>query len=501
MKKYIILIVLALAIAFNGCTDLEEVPYGFYTDENFYQNPEEAEIALLYAYSAFTFNEYHRGYFDLASLSTDVMDNKPGELQNGRTELDGWTVSSNTEAFRNFFKQSYIGINRANAVIDNLEEIEFDPVEKDQILGEALFLKSWHNFILVRLFGEIPLRTKMVTEEIDVQTELSSIEDIYAAIISDLELAEGKMTINRRHGRADKVAAQGLLSKVYLTLASSKATGVPRYEWVSSADDMYASAAEWAGKVINDQSEYGFDMSGNIRNIFNPNMDDGPEHIFFEANDVSDPVQNPDMNDLFLAYAYYNPYNFLETDGTMTHNVTTGWEIYRTNPDFFATFDPQDKRAIELYTDKIYDDDTVEIASFTNWIICKKYVDPSPDAENWGRNGSKILFMRYSDIALVYAEAMGSSPEGYTQVNAIRNRSGLPDLTPGLSDEVFREAVFDERAWELNFEGHRLFELRRTRKVVEKLGDVDYAYFYPLPQSEIDLNPNITGDEEKKGLR
>jgi hypothetical protein len=175
--------------------------------------------------------------------------------------------------------------------------------------------------------------------------------------------------------------------------------------------------------------------------------------------------------------------------------------VYRTNPDYFATFDTADNRARELYTNSIYNGNGDKINNFQGWIICKKYVDPNPEAENWGKNGTKLLFMRYSDIAVVYAEAAGASSEAYAQVNAIRARSGLPNLTPGLSDEEFREAVFLERGWELNFEGHRLYELRRTRKVVEKLGDVDYAYFYPLPQSELDLNQNISEDVEKKSLR
>ena len=325
-------------------------------------------------------------------------------------------------------------------------------------------------------------------------------EDIYTQIIADLKDADAKMVVNRRHGRADKVAVQGLLSKVYLTLASSKATGAPRYEWVSSASEMYTNAALWAGKVVNEQSEYGL-HTGNLRDIFYPDLDDGPEHIFFEANDNSDPEGSAEMNDMFLAHNGYGDYYFLEQDGTMTYNITTGWEVYRTNPDFFATFDPADLRALELYTNSIYSEDTVSISNFTGWTICKKYVDNNIESENWGFNGTKLLLMRFSDIALVYAEAMGSKPEGYAQVNAIRNRSGLADLTPGLTDEEFREAVFMERSWELNFEGQRLFELRRTRKIVEKLGDVDYAYFYPLPQSEIDLNPNISEDTEKKSLR
>ena len=496
MKNCLIYICIILSVILVGCTDLEEYPYGFYSDKNFYQNPEEAEIALLYAYQAFNFNEYRRGYFDVTDLPTEIMDLKSGELQNGRTELDSWNVSSLTEGLNNIFKYSYIGINRANAVIENLQDIIFDETEKNQLIGEALFLRSWHTFMLVRLFGEIPLRTKMVSEVTDVEIGLSGIEEIYNRLIIDLEDAEDKMQIRRALGRADKVAAQSLLSKVYLTIASSAATGVPRYDWVINTDSMYSKAAEWAGKVINDQSEYGLDTD--ISNIYNVDEWNGPEHIFLLASDRSIPTGTAGVMDMFLPNNGYHPFYFENSDGSFSRS-DYGWEVYRTNPDYFETFPPNDKRASQLYTNKIYDEFGAEI-TWSGWIICRKYTDSDPDSE-WNRNSTRPFFLRFSDIALVYAEAEGPTAEGYAMVDTIRSRAGLPDLTPGLSVEEFRSAVFDERCWELNFEGHRLFELRRTHKVVEKLGNVDYAYFYPLPQEEVDLNPNITEDPEKRSLK
>jgi len=496
MKRNLIFTIIILAGAINACTDLEEYPYGFYSDKNFYQNPREADIAMMYAYSAFNYNEYRRGYFDLGDMPSETMDNKPGENQNGRNELEGWTVTSNTEGLNNYFKQSYIVINRSNAVIENLEGISFDETEKNQIIGEALFLRSWNHFNLVRLFGAVPIRTSMVAEVSQAQSELSSIQDVYAQIIGDLEDAEEKMTVRRRFGRVDKVAAQGLMAKVYLTLASSKETGVPRYDWVSSAGDMYSKAAEWAGKVVNDQSEYGLDTS--ITHIFDVNEADGPEHIFFLSNDRSRPTGNGAIENMFMVHNGYNPYYFKNPDGSLDLQYF-GWEVYRVNPDFFATFPAGDKRVSYMYTDKIYDETGAEVTRSSDWIICRKYCDP--EYVGYELNNSKPLFMRFSDIALIYAEAVGATSEGYKWVNAIRNRSGLADLTTGLSDADFREAVFLERGWELNFEGHRLYDLRRTRKVVDKVGNVDYAYFYPIPQEEIELNPNISADPEKKTLR
>ncbi|MCL2133867.1 MAG: RagB/SusD family nutrient uptake outer membrane protein, partial [Bacteroidales bacterium] len=88
--------------------------------------------------------------------------------------------------------------------------------------------------------------------------------------------------------------------------------------------------------------------------------------------------------------------------------------------------------------------------------------------------------------------------EAYSLVNQIRARAGLADLTPGLTLAAFRDAVIQERAWELAFEGNRLYDLRRKARVVitdakaQAAGVSEaQAAFYPIPQLEQDLNPNI----------
>ena len=121
-----------------------------------------------------------------------------------------------------------------------------------------------------------------------------------------------------------------------------------------------------------------------------------------------------------------------------------------------------------------------------------KYVDPDFIGE---RTSARPYLIRYSDIALVLAEAAGPE-EGYPLVNYIRQRAGIGDLTPGLTGEDFRKAVITERAKELAFEGNRLYDLRRTASVTstvqeaQKITEEDAA-FYPIPQREIDLNPNV----------
>src|SRR5690606_7633120 len=118
-------------------------------------------------------------------------------------------------------------------------------------------------------------------------------------------------------------------------------------------------------------------------------------------------------------------------------------------------------------------------------------------------------YLRLAEVMLTYAEAQAMadgapSTEAYAAVNAIRDRAGLADLPAGLSQIAFRDAVIDERGWELAAEFSRWFDLVRTEKVEEmnapamkdavdlKPGPVTKEkYHAPIPYSEILLNPNL----------
>ena len=130
------------------------------------------------------------------------------------------------------------------------------------------------------------------------------------------------------------------------------------------------------------------------------------------------------------------------------------------------------------------------------YAFTRKYVDP----EFVGQKSSvKPFLIRFSDVALIYAEAVGPTTEGYNWLNQIRTRAGLASLGTGMSETIFRDAVIQERAWELAFEGQRLYDLRRKAIVLQKdpravaSGITEAkAAFYPLPQMEVDLNTNLS---------
>src|SRR5690554_4452392 len=238
MKKYNLLL-LSICVFLTSCEDmLKETPYGVYSNENYFNTEADALNALLYAYDPINNIEYGaRFLFNL----TDIPTNQYKSYNKGlETALYTWDVNPNTEEFLYFFKYAYLSISRANSVLENVSEMEnITPQLRQQFLGEAHFLRAFNYFMLVRTYGSVPLHEKVVQSVNDGQARYATVEEIYAFILNDLEAAISMMEIAKQQGRADKVAAQALISKVYLTLASSKMTGSPGYDWVSNHEEMY----------------------------------------------------------------------------------------------------------------------------------------------------------------------------------------------------------------------------------------------------------------------
>ena len=479
-----------------GCS-LDETPYGFYSQDNFYQTGADAESGLMYAYNALNYLEYLRGIWYLGDIPTETMypkSSEPGDIH----MLQDWTVTPETELTLYYFKYCYIGINRANTVIRRVTDSSLDDAVKRKVTGEAYFLRAWNYFNLVRGYGRVPLYTEPIsTLDMTTPQMAENIEQIYEQIIADLTLAEQQLEVNKVFGRVDKVAAQALLAKVYLNMASGKHYGAPGYtDFSIDVDETYELAASWAKKVVNDYKQY-YDFDDDLLHIYDVNYPDGPEHIFIMATDRSGtdegmytkiPLQFLPNNGSVPLYIKYG-------DGTLKRGNGNGWGVFIIEDEFMNTmFDPTDKRRTELMHHTFYDENGEEInVAENNGYYSAKYVDPDFIGE---RTSARPYLIRYSDIALVLAEAEGPTTEAYQLVNHIRQRAGISDLTPGLSIEEFRAEVIKERARELAFEGNRLYDLRRTASVTKtvqeatKLSEEDAA-FYPIPQRELDLNPNV----------
>ena len=495
MKTYKYFILIITSATLFACS-LQEVPNGFLNEENFYQSEGDAESAILYTYAVLPEQGYFsRYYYYVAHCATEEFTQK-SDAEAGQHELDNYLTTNTTADLANVFRHFYLSINRTFPVIEKVPEISMDEDYKNHIIGEAHFLRAFNYYNLVRLFGEVPLRKEPMTDFNSAGLDLSPIQDVYTYILEDLQAAIALMDTQYRYGRANKTAAQGLLANVHLFLASASESGLTGYGFTDASSN-YTLAKQYAGNVINGQSQFGLD--GDIQNIFDPAQDlspaSSPENIFsiVASRSVLGPTE--------LMSLLSTP--FVQSGFTLTpeqggHTIDFGWDHVIVETPFYDSFDDADNRKQILFMTEYVNSSGDLVSTSNNRPYTLKYLDANRSGGE--ESGNRISIVRYSEVLLTYAEACGNTGEGVNALNQIRQRANLGIYTTGdfASDAAFRDAVIQERAWELAYEFNRLFDLRRSGKMQDILGSNPYnktlsngVYFFDIPFNEIDRNPNL----------
>ena len=377
---------------------------------------------------------------------------------------------------------AYNGINRSNTVIDRIGAIEMDENLKKRYVAEAKFLRALHYFTLVQYYGDVPLVTKETTSLEGLEIARSPVADVYALIEADLKEAEAvlpKTYPASESGRATQGAAKGILARVYLFRAGATQTS-----------PFWAMAAAKSKEVI-DLATY--DLYANFADAFALTARGGKENIF-EVQYLTD-VRGHGLGRGF---------------GVRSAPIYPGGGagIARPTASLFNAYTADDKRkAVTFITSYVSGTSTVTLSitdpDFTKAISFQKLWDKS--AKTNGGEGTSRPVLRYSDVLLMYAEALnesnnGPTAEAYTALNKVRTRAGLTALS-GLTYQTFKEAVWLERRLELTFENSRRFDLVRTGRLVEAVKAENsfgrnaviqpFHALLPIPQNDMDVNPKL----------
>lgn len=500
-------IILAAVSAILCACSLDEYPYGFYSDDNFYTTEADALAATNYIYDAINYIEYSRSIVFLGDMNTDAMYPK-GDATASNKELDGWkfaTFKTNTTLY-NFYKYSYITINRANSVIENVGAMtELDEDVRNQYVGEAYFMRAYSYFNLTRIFGRVPMHLTTVRKLEDTTVGAAeTLDEVWKQVFSDCDQAIRLTGIYPTPvtGRTDRVAAYSLAAFAYLYLATAKETGVPQYSDTGfDVNVCYAKALDYASHVVDDpaQTTYGFDP--NLLDIYDVEKPTGPEHIFLMSMDRTGTSegQYSKISKMYIPYISGGTVYLKQGDTAELIPTHDGWSEYCTDADFYASFPAGDLRKEWLFCNTVYNAAGEVVASYPGnkltYPFCRKFIDPQFVGD---KTSTKPFLIRYSEVALTYAEAAGPTDKAYELVNYIRNRAGLAPLAAGLSTAAFRDAVRQERVYELAFEGHLCYDLRRLNKLHTDITaareqglTAEDMVFYPIPSLETDLNPYI----------
>lgn len=307
-------------------------------------------------------------------------------------------------------------------------------------MGEAKFLRALTYFKLVRVFGDVPINLTAIPSTTDPAILMrQSANQVYDnVIIPDLQDAINALDATASNGRATKLAAQGMLGKVYMQRGD------------------FSNAEPELAAVINGASAAGVSLQANYADIFGVTNDLNAEVIF--ATQVSSSI-----TDEYGFSEFWSWYGGLDTKS-----------LTPLDPDLIAAFDasPGDlRRAVNIDADLL---------------SSPKYPQTGGPDHDW-------IELRLGDVILLYAEALnenGSSAGAVLDVlDPIRTRAGLDPLSEDdlTSQAAIREAIQDERRLEMAFEGQRWFDLVRTGTVSEEMGENvnDDFFVFPIPVSEV----------------
>ncbi len=474
MKKYLSFALLIMLV--SSCSkQLVEKPKSFLSPAQFFQSDAEAIDAVNGAYSTCSFlygsgTTYDLGYW--SPLGTDIAWPTAGR----QTTFDFLTYTLGTADegnLDNIWQTLYKGVANCNMVISGVTgNNHISSATSDEVLGQALFLRSLYYYWLTCYWGSVP----MWLDALDVNVVGGNIvrtpvDSVRQQMVRDLKTASADLPpvwTGTDLGRASKWAADMLLCHIYL--------------WQKD----WADAVTVAQAIITNQG-------GN--NQLLPSWGD----IFGQANEYNaEDIWEIDFTQTTHPTNFSDRYMPRQVDEPVVPGYTmTGYGLVTSTKYFLSTFDSADVR------EPWYDWHGANGVT-TNYHYVYKQMDWGEARSNSGLNS---IVYRMADAYLMYAEAAnelnGPSSEAYADINAIRERAGLPDLA-GLSQDQFRQAVRTERLHELSFEFNRRWDLNRWGTLVQAVqadsatnavGAANvraYHMLCPIPYQEINLNPALT---------
>lgn len=455
ITKFIYLSGFMIFFAFGCESRLEIDPWQSKDDELVFTTVNTMENALTGVYDALQEADlYGSNVVQSADLKSQYV-RWTGSFPSYSEISDKNMTTLNTEA-AGLWVFGYDGINRANRVIDAVDEGIDDPLfesVKDPVKGEALFSRAIIYFELVRNFGlpysEENISSLGVPVILDGTTTLeqaretpsrNSIEEVYSQIISDLQEAKGLLPeVPRSDGRASKLTCDAFLMRVNMHKRAWS-------EVITYTDFLIQSGV--------------YSLDGDPVNIFGEFFTN--EMIFGIIHTTTDNLgpTNASLNN------YYNPN---ERGDVFIPQSTL--DLYQTGDKRLGWFFVQAGRI---------------------WV--NKYLEDK----------SNTPVIRFAEVILSKAEALletgaENQQEALDLLNQIRNRAGIPTLQiDDLTLEALRDSIRIETIREFVAEGHTVYDLQRWRQDVgfsRDLPDVvpwnDPSLVFPIPQREIDVNPNL----------
>ncbi len=554
MKRLInIFTILPLLLALGSCEDyLDRAPLDVPSDDTFFANETELEMAVTGVYNRLWFNTTEGNPFMLTFdfASDDGWDRNGGALQAlGRGEQNSDNAYTNS-----FWSHFYRAIGRVNFIVSGSPHLaeQMDSEKYNRLVGEARFLRAYFYSYLAELYGDVPLITGTLSLS-ESQTPRTPKAEVVDFILAELdEIAD--------HLPSDVVTKDRVTRGAALALKSRVALWNERWEEAASA-----------AKILMD--EEGYEIDEDYEGLFLFGSENSPEIImqvqylrgvqthnlprnFLSRMALGHSNKKPpqDMVDTYDCIdglpidesPLFDPQNpFENRDPRLEYTLVVPGSrlinhIFDTNPEVEQVLDfSQDPPVMveNIEADHAY-------ASFTGYLY-RKHVDPANYPTDVSSSEQNLNLFRLAEVLLNYVEAKVELNEldesVYEAINAIRTRPSvnMPPILPGKTQEELRNIVRKERRHEMGMEGLRYFDIRRWRiahevipgplrgrvnrysgggwlnepPAIDEIGTPSYDhisnanemvvietrnfnperdYLWPIPRIELETNPSLT---------
>jgi hypothetical protein len=505
--KYIKYTIIIICLGLFACEKVIDLyPQSNLNTGTYYSNLTELKAGLTGCYNGLQSPMTYE--WELTELRSDnAKQGSPGSQSSPNrdlSDLDMYIPGTIHGDMYSYWLATYNNIRNANIILERLGvvynptagtitlnkiNIPISDADRQQLAGEALFIRGYHYFNLVRLFGGVFLIHTPVSAAEAKTINRSSVTDIYKLIEVDLKSSSSYLSplklsqiVTSDLGRATSWASKALLSKVYLTLnRKSEATIL--------LQDVVANS--------------GYSLLKNYADVFSITNEMNSEILF---------TVRYKAGGLGLGSRFGNDFGPLSSGSSVINGSGLGLNAPTFELD--SAFNAKDLRK------------AVAISSFGTGTATRKYVKKYLTQVVLANDGeSDWPILRYADVLLMLAEAQGNSSASIDLINQVRTRAGLTAYAPPLTTAQFELALSNERRFEFVFENQRFFDLVRfnTTLLTVKADQVlknnfakEYASHYalypapvltlaqlqgnvsperlllPIPQHEIDTNPNLT---------
>lgn len=538
-----ILLVVAVALSVVSCKkSLDVPPTDLLNSDGFFQTPVQCEQGIIGIYSGLR-SLTNDEYLYMSECRSDNVWVTP--LTNGLrdyAEIGTFRAGDDIATFNNVWNEWYKVIYNANVALTKIPECDFgtNTQMKDQFLGEAHFLRGWAYFELARLFGNIPLIDRpMLPAEVKQVAQSAPRDILDKIVVPDFKAAIEKLPVASqmvnntntsiaKAGRADKIAAEAMLGRVYMTMVGfpfNDAAALPLAETTLKSVIAFSES---------NGNKYWAPDSTEWRKQFMPTADYYNKYAIFSIQHRTGGTGNPAIfnfspalppsytdrrifgNDIFVEKSLMYDFDKVYTTGGSPHrdargygySILTGYAAEPNNPAYTQISEPltlQDGTVVNVFTRTMiykFMPSKRKIAALGMSINAEAGMQ---DDDDWGVN---LPIIRLEDVMLMYAEILATKNANAAMaiVNKIRERAGCAPETAASSQQALA-FVKEERRIEFLGEGIRWFDLVRWNEWktatdakfdrynnpegADKSNVKDGRYLYPIPLSQMEVKPGF----------